>query len=70
LQRAGTNRIGVGFDPAAPRRKRRKLCHNGGAEPVLAAKIDNIDDLLSLILRNLLKTLEGAKIPAYRLIRD
>jgi len=35
----------------------------------LAAKTDFFDDLLLLILWNLLKTRDGSKTPAYRLIR-
>jgi hypothetical protein len=46
------------------------LCHNCDTKPVLAVKIDFIDDVRLLILRNLLKTQMGPKIPAYRLIRQ
>src|SRR5215467_7662161 len=41
------------------------LCHNCATKPVSAAKIDFVDDLLLLILRNLLKTKRYPEIPAY-----
>jgi hypothetical protein len=42
-----------------------KLCHNCDTKPVLPDKIDYIDAAGLLILRNLLKTLIGPKIPSY-----
>jgi hypothetical protein len=47
----------------------QKLCHNCDTKPVFTAKTDFIDGLRLLILRNLLKTRIGLKIPAYKLIR-
>ena len=47
-----------------------ELCHNCATKAVLAAKTDFIDRLDLLILRNLLKTQMGPKIPAYRLARQ
>ncbi len=47
----------------------KRLCHNCDTIPVFAAKTDSIDRLRLLILRNLLKTHDRLKIPAYRLIR-
>ena len=42
-----------------------KLCHNCDTKPVFTAKTDFIDKMSLLILRNLLKTQSGSKIPAY-----
>ena len=47
----------------------QKLCHNCDTRPVFAVKINFIDMMSLLILRNLLKTGMRSKIPAYRLIR-
>ena len=47
-----------------------ELCHNCDTKPVSTAKTDFIDRMSLLILRKLLKTKRGPKIPAYRLIRQ
>jgi hypothetical protein len=47
----------------------KKLYHNCDTKPVLAAQTGSINESRLLILRNLLKTQESSKIPAYRLIR-
>src|SRR5712664_2215560 len=59
-----------GNDPAQLLHKPdEKLCHNCATKPFFTAKTDFIDSMRLLILRNLLKTKSGPKIPAYRLAR-
>ena len=54
---------------ASSNRDAEKLCNNCDAKPVFTAKTDFIDKTSLLILRNLLKTKNGLKIPAYRSTR-
>jgi hypothetical protein len=42
-----------------------ELCHHCDKKPVFAARIDFLDRLRLLILRNLLKAKDCLKIPAY-----
>jgi hypothetical protein len=57
------------FRPLEGYSRSQELCHNCDTKPVFTGKADFIDRTTLLILRNLLKTRSGSKIPAYRLIR-